>query len=355
MVEENKDQSEIPDFLKGDEPNEEIYEAEEVETQLVENPTDPIEQDEDEAIDDEFSDPSFVGRVRMLMNELNLGKKQIVFILIFLGGLIFAIIFSFRILFSFLGSNPDEIDVQNESDPVQVEEEKEGFFSRIFGGNDDNNNVDVDVDVDVERDSTTVTPAKELGQNFDVDFESQSIRTILRLGEAEIVEDRLGYYVRTYRKLRNIFNTDLFSYLDVVEDREESFNAYLIQFKGANEQLKLAHNDLLTEIASFKTRLENVQNDAALVEEEFFVALDELDSERIPELLDAFQDASTKRDIVKSELKAREAILAKYSKAMSVIEDRITAIELNSDAFIKGVKVIDYEQVDLDLVIQARE
>jgi hypothetical protein len=33
------------------------------------------------------------------------------------------------------------------------------------------------------------------------------------------------------------------------------------------------------------------------------------------------------------------------------VADRITAIELNKDAFIKGVQVVDYKNIDLDLII----
>jgi len=349
--------------------DEEVISDEEVPAELPIDTEEVDEQDVD--YHPEEFDQGVAGRVDSMMKDLNLSRKHFV---IFAGCftlLIVGIIFSFIFLFSLFGGEPEEVVVE----PTVVEEEKEGFFNRLFGGGkdepeempeaepeekpeeeleEDEEGQEPASDVD-EEERSTVTPAVETGGPPAKVHITNSIRASVFYGESEISEDRLAYYVRTYRRVRNIFNTDLFSFLNTVPDRGEGYDAFLTQFKGANEQAKLAFEDLRQEIADFENRLAALNEEANLIESQFFDAMDELESEALPELLSAFQDITFRRDVVKSELNARVAIGEKYQSALPFIEEKIRAIEANRDAFVKGVRVVEFEQVDLDLVIEEGE
>ena len=132
--------------------------------------------------------------------------------------------------------------------------------------------------------------------------------------------------MRTYRKVRNIYNTDLFSYLSQVPDRNKGFEAFLVQFKGSLEESRLAYESLREEIAQYEGRVKKLQDDAAAIETAFFDSLDGLESEVIAERLKAFQDISQKKDIANAELKARQAIAEKYTKAIPLIESKIKRV-----------------------------
>lgn len=307
------------------------------------------------------------------LEQLNITKKQFFLFAGFILFLIIAVIISFVLLFKFFGTSEEQvrvIGIQEPQRPITVtldeqEEEKFGLFTRFTGlfSREDSDEVDDEVEEVVEEDIDEVEevedneifiPATEVGRTPELRFETSAIAATARLGAADLRENRLSFYVRTYRQVRNIFNTDLYSYLARVPDRSEGFNVFLLQFKGANEQAKLAYEELRQEIADIEARVSRLRQEASNVENRFFDALDNLESEFIQERLRAFQEVSARRDLAISELKARQAIAAIYSRALPLIETKITAIELNRDPFVAGVRVVDFRQVDLDLIIRQR-
>lgn len=305
------------------------------------------------------------------LNDTNLTFRQFVMFLAFIVLIIAVIGFSIYLLFSFLGSEPKEVDI---TETVVVEEVKvaenkvsllSGLKNRFFP-----EKVDVKEDVKeptkevVKEDppkevvKTPVEPPKQevfvpaqIGKTTVSKFATNSLKTANKIGFGEITENNLSYFVRTYRKIRNIYNTDLFAYLAVIPDRKQGYDQFLIQFKGAFEELKIANEQLNQEIAVLNLRLDELQVRTSELENKFFTDLDELESENLPETLLAFQEISQKRTIVLSELKARESVVIKYKKAIPLIEEKIAAITVNEDPFVKGVKVVDFGGVDLDLIV----
>lgn len=339
---------------------------------LVSDPVDAgdevVSEDEEFVYDEEDFDSGFVDRVDSLMGDLNLTRKHFV---MFTGCVIFliiGIIFSFIFLFRAFGNEPKDVVAPPVVEEEQKDEKEGGFLSGLFGKKDKEeaevsnvkpeDKVEEDVvsetDEDVEED-TSISTSVGLGNPKVTEYDSDAIRSVIYYGSTQIMEDKLSYYVRSYRKVRNIFNTDLFNFLASVENRQSGYESFLAQFKGANEQAKLAFEEIRQDVEVFDQRLAKINDELQVVENEFFEAMDSLDSERLPELLDAFQDLANKQSIVKSELLAREAIGEKYLKALPVIESKILAIEVNKDAFVKGVKVVEFDAVDLDLIIQQGE
>jgi hypothetical protein len=341
---------------------------------LADAGVDSVSDDEEFVYDEEDFDSGFVDRVDSLMGDLNLTRKHFVFfsgcVVILIAGIIFSFVFLFR---AFGDDTKDVI-----AEPVAVEEVKEekqgGFLSGLFGGkdkeekSDDKKESDKEDEVDVEpseeeasevegddseEENTSISASVGIGDSDSLkEYESEGIRAAIYYGSTEIMDDKLSYYVRSYRKVRNIFNTDLFDFLNSVEDRESGYEAFLAQFKGSNEQAKLAFEELRQDLELFDQRLARINDELAVVEEEFFAALDVLDSERLPDLLDSFQDLANKQSIVKSELLARQSIGERYAKALPIIDSKVEATEVNKDAFVKGVKVVEFDTVDLELIIQ---
>lgn len=330
-----------------------------------------IENELDEALE---LDSGF----KAFLDQLNITKQQFFMFSGFVLFLIFAVIMSFIFLFRFFGTSEEQVRVIGIQEPVQQvmpttldedEEEKFGIFSRfsnLFGDKEEDTDQVIEDEIvfdeeEVEEitqeevsEEDIVIPAGEVGRTPEILFDTFAIRATTSLGSAELRENRLSFYIRTYRQVRNIFNTDLYSYLARVPDRAEGFNAFLLQFKGANEQAKLAYEELRQEIEDLDARVTRLRQEASQIEDRFFDALDNLESEFIQERLRAFQEVSARRDLAISELRARQAIAAIYTRALPLIETKITAIELNRDPFVAGVRVVDFRQVDLDLIIRER-
>ncbi len=369
----------IPDFLKRGEVDDVPNDDENPADEEVEEPELVAEEDvpkapvsaidvsaPDESDDvDVFDEPTrgVMGRVDDLLAELNLGRKHFYMF----GGCVFllilGVVLSFSFIFSFFGEDPDDVVVAPEVIELPEEDKGPGLFERWFGGDDEEVEVVVeedqpeeseedDDDAEEEEPDSSVSDAIDAGSAKKTKLQSDAISLSVKLGKVEVVDDRLSFYVRSYRKVRNIFNTDLFDFLNGQENRQKSYDDYVTMFSASNEAAKLAYNELLSEVAQFEVRVDNVNADTNEIESRFFDALDGLDSEAIPGLLDAFQDLSKQRSVVKSELKARQAIADRYAKALPFIEKKIEAIEVNEDAFVKGVKVVDFDQVDLDLIIR---
>ena len=311
------------------------------------------------------------------LDQLNITRKQFYSFLVFFLVLILGVVVSFYFLFSFFSTGTEEVKVINApvveqvevvktEDPVEVktEESEPSFISKVvdrvlnpFGGSKDETEpekADVKPDTDSEEKSTSVDSVTDIGQTPASKLSSSAISATVKIGSAEIQEDRLSFYVRTYRKVRNLYNTDLFVYLSTVPDRNAGFQLFMTQFKGAFEESKIAYEDLRQEVAELSARVDKLKADAAEVENIFFANLDNLESEAIPNSLKAFQDISQKRDLAIAELKARQAIAERYEGALPLIEKKIIAIEANKDPFVKGVKVIDFPSVELDLVVNQR-
>ncbi len=307
------------------------------------------------------------------LEQLNITRKQFYSFLIVFIILLFGVVLSFYFLFKFFSGTAEEVKVigdvkieqtQNADDLINDDNSKDSFFSKISNLNpfksDDKNiepvssgkvSVKEDINnVETKSDSTVVV-ANTIAAPRLLNVTTNSLNGVKKIGQTKIQENRISYYLRTYRKVKNIYNTDLFSYLSQVPDRNRGFEAFLVQFKGSLEESRLAYQSLSDEIAQYDARVKKLQEDASLIENAFFDSLDGLESEVIAERLKAFQDISQKKDIANAELKARQAISVKYSKSIPLIESKIKAIEVNKDPFVKGVKVVDYEQIDLDLII----
>ena len=301
------------------------------------------------------------------LNDTNLTYRQFIMFVLLIVLFLVILGFSIYLLFSFLGTEPKDIDVTDEvSVTNEVKVDQSNLFdtlkNSISGFFDSKSEVSVP---DLAKDPVSEVPSKtnevkpvnvpsQLGKPVVSKFKVSGFKAARIIGLGEISEDRLSYFVRTYRKIRNLYNTDLFNYLSVIPDRKKGYDQFVIQLKGSFEELKIANEDIQQEIAQLKARSDSLTQQTTELENQFFGDLDELKSENLPDTLQAFQEISQKKTIVLSELKARESIAAKLGKAIPLVEAKIKAIELNQDPFVKGVKVVDFDNVDLDLVVQSR-
>lgn len=323
------------------------------------------------------------------LEQLDISKRQFFGFLAVILILLVGVGFSFYFLFKYFSNSSEQVKIVGE---VQIEEKIENSDSSVLTkvknsisnlnpfkkdeSVDSNDVTDDDTKTKVESDKnnsqsvtgdsneqskdniktenvdTSVGIVNKIAKLEILNKDSRSLIAVKKIGKTEISENRLSFYLRTYRKVRNIYNTDLFSYLSQVTNRNNGFDLFLIQFKGANAEAILAYDELRQEIAEYQARVKKLQEDASLIENQFFNSLDQLESEVIATNLQAFQDISQKRAIATAELKARESIAAKFNKALPLIAEKIAAIEVNKDAFVKGVKVVDFRQVDLDLIIK---
>ena len=332
-------------------------------------------------VDSVMSEVGSVGGVEKLdefLDDIGITRQQfyifVVIVVVFLTG----VFVSFYYLVSWFAGGPRDILVDEPvAPPIVIEEvQKESFFSRVGSwwsdvwdgfrvNTDDSSNDDGSVIVD-QPDEQVITPDRpnrplqtdglnltnQVGNQVAARFSSQAVELGFLIGTSNKQTNKLSEYIRNYRELRAVFNVDLLAYLSVLDDREKGFDDYINRLKGVYQKSLLTREDLLLEIDEYKGRLQQVESQLKSVEAMFFGELEALNSESISELLVSFQEIGRRQVVITSELKARQAILDRYNGARNIVADRIRAIELNRDAFVKGVQVVDYRNIDLDLIIR---
>lgn len=332
-----------------------------------------IEEDATSRVDsaaEEIASYTEGGKLDEFLGDIGITRQQMYIFLTIILVFIIGVIVSFYYLLSLFSNGPQDITDTPQEPPVVVEEPAEdgpGFFERIslwfdsLGG--ENEPVEDPKDEPVEDNPVVEDPIDEddIGGVGDVgtigseeldDIDGDAIELLNIIGVQQRQESRLGEYIKIYRDLRNVFNTDLFAYLSVVNDRETSFESYLLSLRGNYEKALIAINDLQVEINEYNQRLNSLDDDLDQIEGQFFGEVEALNASRVDELLVVFQELGRKEVVLTSELRARQAVLDRFNGVETIVADRITAIELNKDAFVKGVQVVDYRNIDLDLIIE---
>lgn len=332
-----------------------------------------IEEDATSRVDsaaEEIASYTEGGKLDEFLGDIGITRQQMYIFLTIILVFIIGVIVSFYYLLSLFSNGPQDITDTPQEPPVVVEEPAEdgpGFFERIslwfdsLGG--ENEPVEDPKDEPVEDNPVVEDPIDEddIGGVGDVgtigseeldDIDGDAIELLNIIGVQQRQESRLGEYIKIYRDLRNVFNTDLFAYLSVVNDREASFESYLLSLRGNYEKALIAINDLQVEINEYNQRLNSLDDDLDQIEGQFFGEVEALNASRVDELLVVFQELGRKEVVLTSELRARQAVLDRFNGVETIVADRITAIELNKDAFVKGVQVVDYRNIDLDLIIE---
>lgn len=318
-----------------------------------------------ESAADEITSFAQEGKLDEFLGDIGITRRQMYIFLTIILIFIIGVIISFYYLLSLFSNEPTDITGNPIEEPIieePVVDNGPGFFERIslwFAGSEDEQPDEDTVEIPIEEptqeepgDLGGVGVVGNIGSEVLDDIDGEAIELLNIIGINQRQESRLGEYIQTYRELRSVFNTDLFAYLSVVNDREAAFEEYLLSLRGNYEKSLMAISDLQSEIDEYNQRLSLLDADLDQVEAQFFGEVEALNAARVDELLVVFQELGRKEVVLTSELRARQSVLDRFNGVETIVADRITAIELNKDAFVKGVQVVDYRNVDLDLVIQ---
>lgn len=326
-------------------------------------------------VDDLPEKTTILDEMQGILAELHITRRQVVMLGAFAVSIVVLIIISFVFLLGFLGDDvdtverpdPEPIVIESTTEVVEPEADGPSLFSRIFGLDDDNAE-DVELP-EGELGETSVDEISAIGAEESlpigdattelaevdaepVGFVIDLLATIDSFGIEPDAEDKISYYVRTFRLVRNTFNTDLFALLDNAVDRQTAYDEYLASFKGQNAQALLAFEELRQEIERLDATFSRVEQVKEQAEARYLEASQALQSEDLPELLASFETLAEKSVVVRAELKAREQIFARYEQGLPLIAEKIRAVEANQDAFVRGVKVVEFPRIDLDLVVE---
>ena len=179
---------------------------------------------------------------------------------------------------------------------------------------------------------------------------SKSLPLVFEIHESHSVVSNLSKYLRSYQRMKNVYNINIASFLDASNDRSTAYFQYVNEFETSLIDLKLSVNSLNKEIEYFTEAVNNAILELDSAEQLFFRNVQNLNDTEIDTSLNVFQNLSNKKNNLTSELKAREAIFSRISQNINALNSKLEAVKLNKEPLLSGLKVIDVEGVDLNLI-----
>lgn len=166
-----------------------------------------------------------------------------------------------------------------------------------------------------------------------------------------------GYtkYVLDFKEMFELYKVDVPQLLDQSRDRTKTLDEYLNQIKFSSFLAKENLKDLQDEDDAIIRRFEAVDSAKQDSEDEFFTRLNQLDAFGSQSFLNAFIDQSKLSVELKAEHQARLKLMTFYRDIIPELDRKAKAIELNREALIKGIKVVDVDGTDIDLIIDESE
>ena len=102
-------------------------------------------------------------------------------------------------------------------------------------------------DEDVAIKETAITSSSttiDTSSNNNLKIFSKSLPLVFEIHESNNVASNLAKYVRSYQRMKNIYNINIASFLDASSDRETAYFQYVNEFETALIDLKLSVNSL---------------------------------------------------------------------------------------------------------------
>ena len=160
-------------------------------------------------------------------------------------------------------------------------------------------------------------------------------------------------YVEVLKKMQNLYNVDVYALLDRTSQRETVLTDYLEDLTEVRDEARNTFTVLKTNIDDLKVSYNSLGPDKDKFEVDFFVSLESLEAEKSDYLLKAFVDASQKQVALKARVAALEKLAGYFENAFRKLERRISAVEQNREALVRGIRVVEVPGAGIDLIIKA--
>lgn len=301
------------------------------------NPFDDTSQKVAELLEDidEHEDIS-ESKLDKILEELNLTKASLLKYVILIVLCVF--------LFKFFMTN-ENTEIQNSANnqSIVVEQEEKGFFSRLFSKETDTPSKD-----DVKPSS--LNPVNQIGILPSIQMRNiQTFQISSKIAKANNLSLVLETYLLSYKRMKNLYDVDLNSYLNSKTDRQKALEVYIEEYVLNYQILKANILKLESEILNYKTKLEETSILAKSFEEKFFANVDSLNPYELDAILQDFKDVNLRKTALTNELKSREIVFDRIANRDNIIQSRLDGILANKDALIKGVVITEVDGSNLNL------
>ena len=153
-----------------------------------------------------------------------------------------------------------------------------------------------------------------------------------------------------FSKAKNLYEVDVYAFLDNFENREQGFKEYVLKLEAALAEVGVLLADLKREVLVLEKTLQDLNDRAVQAEQDFFEASDNLLIGKIDKNLLLFQSINVRIAELKPLLQARNVFIKRFEDVVKLVPQKLAAVKANEDAFVKAVKLQNVENFDLNLI-----
>jgi hypothetical protein len=221
-----------------------------------------------------------------------------------------------------------EVDPENGSTYIEIEDEIKYTDGTIYAG------------LLLGQEITEEDPAVEAGEI---------------LGEELVSQDSLALSITAFAELFDALQVDVNHLLDQSRDREDTLEDYLNELKYLSHNGEEELDDLRTITNNLSRQFTEIEEEKDLFEIRFFDNLSKLDAYGTTSALNEFVIRGEEVVNIRAQYLARLKLIEYYELVLTSLDRRITDIELNEEALVKGIQVVEIEGSDINLIIQEDE
>jgi len=167
----------------------------------------------------------------------------------------------------------------------------------------------------------------------------------------EVGTEEFSGLIQEFKASFELMKVDVIALLDQAKDREAALNDYEEELGFRLFQAKENLTTLGEQMDDLQAKISALEPQKAESEDEFFTDLTDLDSFGTVASLDTFIGHSQQLVEFKADLQARAKLASFYQDLIPVMELRAKDIDLNREALVKGIQVVDIQGSDIELII----
>ena len=175
------------------------------------------------------------------------------------------------------------------------------------------------------------------------------------LGEELVSSDSLATSITLFAELFEALQVDVQALLDQSTDRRDTLDDYTNQLRYLSSRGQTELEDLRSYANNLASQFQKTEDEKNLFEERFFEDLANLDAYGATSNLNEFVVRGEEVVAIRAQYLARLKLIEYYELVLDAMERRITDIELNEEAIVKGIQVVEIQGSNIDLIIQEDE
>lgn len=178
------------------------------------------------------------------------------------------------------------------------------------------------------------------------------IGTAFALGVGEpLLEKSFVEDIELLRRMDNMFNTDVYALVNLSTDRRKALEDHIAELGVLLDDANGALERVDGELNTLTNRFNLISEQRDLREQEFFTRVDGLLGESAYLELEAFMELSEETASIRAQFSARQVVRDRLARFLDVLRPRHNDLIVNKEALIKGVRVFDVPDSDIDAIV----